>query len=205
MKSFILLIALLVAGSGYCQDWYQDGATLPADGIVYKVERMKYTVVLSNKKNVVSNLPNWCYKDGTELKTEEEYDAVDFKMISYEGLFYAFGETFSEEELAPLRLLKKSPFLLAYSAGPDGNMLEVSYILDAIPELMSIPPYKYAMLERKLKSYVKFKVNHYGQKLGFMHGSIFIFFSTIPPISELPPGGFVVKDEFEEELEEDPF
>lgn len=205
MKSFILLIALLVAGSGYSQDWYQDGATLPADGIVYKVERMKYTVVLSNEKNVVSNLPNWCYKDGTELKTEEEYDAVDFKMISYEGLFYAFGEAFSEEELAPLRLLKKSPFLLAYSAGPDGNMLEVSYILDAIPELMSIPPYKYAMLERKLKSYVKFKVNHYGQKLGFMHGSIFIFFSTIPPISELPPGGFVVKDEFEEELEEDPF
>lgn len=205
MKCFILLIALLVAGSGYCQDWYQDVTTVSADGIVYKVDRSKYTVLLSNVDNVFTQQPNWRYKDGTELKTEEEYDAVDFKMISYEGLFYAFGETFSEEELAPLRLLKKSPFLLAYSAGPDGSMLEVSYILDAIPELMSIPPYKYAMLERKLKSYVKFKVNHYGQKLGFMHGGIFIFFSTIPPISELPPGGFVVKDEFEEELEEDPF
>lgn len=205
MKCFILLIALLVSGFGYGQDWYQDGATLPADGIVYKVERMKYTVVLSNEKNVVSNLPNWCYKDGKELKTEEEYDAVDFKMISKDGLFRAFAETFSEEELAPLRFLEDSPLTLFYAVGPEGDMLEIVFFLDIEPELMSIPPYKFGLLERKLKSYVKFKVNHYGQKLGFMHGSIFIFFSTIPPISELPPGGFVVKDEFEEELEEDPF
>lgn len=194
MKKLLIFITFLsVVNYGYSQDWYQDGATLPADGIVYKVERMKYTVVLSNEKNVVSNLPNWCYKDGKELKTEEEYDAVYFKMISKDGLFRAFGETFSEEELAPLRLLKDSPLTLFYAVGPEGDMLEIVFFLDIEPELMSIPPYKFALLERKLKSYVKFKINHYGQKLGFMHGSIFINFSALQLIRDVPPGGFDVE------------
>lgn len=194
MKKLLIFIAFLsVVNYGYCQDWYQDGATVPADGIVYKVKRSGPSMLLSNVKNVVSSLPNWGYKDGTELKTEEEYDAVEFKMISKDGLFRAFAETFSQEELAPLRLIKESPFLLAYSVGPDGNLLEVSFILNTIPELMSIPPYKFGMLERKLKSYVKFRVNHYGQKLGFMHGGIFINFATMQLIRDIPPGGFDVE------------
>lgn len=204
MKCFILLIALLVAGSGYCQDWYQDGTTVPAGGIVYKVKRSAYTLHLSNVDNVMTQQPKWRYKDGTTLSSEEEYYAVDFDMISKEELFRAFAETFSEEELAPLRLLKNCPLSLYFAVGPSGSVLEVSFIMDAEPALLAIPPFKYGMLERKLKSYVKFKVNHYGQKLQFMQGEILINFATMQLIRDIPPGGFVVKDEFEEELEEDP-
>lgn len=194
MKKLLLFIVfLLFVNYGYCQDWYQDGTTIPAGGIVYKVKRSAYTLHLSNVDNVLTQQPKWRYKDGTTLSSEEEYYAVDFDMISKDGLFRAFAETFSEEELAPLRLLKESPLSLYFAVGPNGNVLEVSFIMDAEPALLEIPPFKYGMLERKLKSHVKFKVNHYGQKLQFMQGEISINFATMQLIRDIPPGGFDVE------------
>lgn len=194
MKKILIFIAFLfVVNYGYCQDWYQDVTTVSATGIVYKVDRSKYTVLLSNVDNVFTQQPNWRYKDGTELKTEEEYDVVDCRMISKDGLLQAFGETFTEDELVPLRLLKRSPLSIFYAVGPDGNILELSFIIECKPAMMAIPPFKFSMLERKIKSYVKFKVNHYGQKLQFMHGGDFVNFSTMQLIRDIPPGGFDVE------------
>lgn len=197
MKTILIFLAFLfVVNYGFCQDWYQNVTTVSAAGIVYKVDRSKYTVLLSNVDNVFTQQPNWRYKDGAELKTEEEYDVVDCRMISMDGLLQAFGETFTEDELAPLRLLKRSPLSIFYAVGPDGNILELSFIIECKPAMMAIPPFKFSMLERKIKSYVKFKVNHYGQKLQFMHGGDFVNFSTMQLIRDVPPGGFDV--EFEE-------
>lgn len=165
------------------QDYYnRDNVT--ADGITFAVKRSKYTFLLSNVLNCKDEIPNWYYKDGTELTTEEEINAVFFK--PFPGTIErAVRETFTEKEVASLRLLREAPIAVYYVISPEGDILELAYSITAIPQMLSLPPSKFALLEKNLKKYVKFKVGYFAQKLQFMTGDGFINFSQM---DRLPPG-----------------
>ena len=68
---------------------------------------------------------------------------------------------------------------IGYVISPAGVTEEVSFTIDYVPCMLSIPPEKYALLEKNLKRYVKWDVNLFGRKLQFMHGMSFVNFSKI--------------------------
>ncbi|WP_295903243.1 hypothetical protein [uncultured Alistipes sp.] len=80
MKNYILLLALTFATGAYCGTPYQDGSTVTANGITFKVENDKFGFALSNTANIYSHESNWRYKDGRKLETEDEYAVIDGTM-----------------------------------------------------------------------------------------------------------------------------
>ena len=73
-----------------------------------------------------------------------------------------------------------------YVVGPDGDTLEVTFIMDAVPELLSLPPETFALLEQNLKKYVKWEVNVYGQQLEFMQAISPVHFKKFRSIARFP-------------------
>lgn len=183
-NSIVIIFTCISIFHVQAQNFYKDREHVTADGITFKVSFDTYIFSLSNVLNTRDEIPNWYYKDGTELITEEEINAVFFK--PFPGTIErAVRETFTEEDVAPLRLLREAPIAVYYVIGSDGELLEVAFIIDAIPQMLSLPPSKFALLEKNLKKYVKFKVGYFAQKLQFMTGDGFINFSKM---DQLPPG-----------------
>ena len=98
----------------------------------------------------------------------------------------ALRKSFLDADIESLRSYKHSPMTIFYVVGPDGDTLEVTFIMDSIPELLSLPPETFALLEQNLKKYVKWEVNAYGQQLEFMQTRSFIHFQKVPLNSEVP-------------------
>lgn len=184
MKNSILFSALIFAIGGYCQNPYQGVTTVSADGITFEVKLTEASFVLSNKTNTYVNELPWRYKDGRELETEDEYAVVDAD-VSPGSQNRAIREAFGDTIISSLRSYNYSPMTIFYVIGPDGDTLEVSFIMDAVPELVSLAPKVFAALERNLKKYVKWKVNAYGRQLEFFHGRSYVKFDQVPLDSEL--------------------
>lgn len=98
----------------------------------------------------------------------------------------AFRKSFLDADIESLRFYKHSPMTIFYVVGPDGDTLEVTFIMDAVPELLSLPPETFALLEQNLKKYVKWEVNVYGQQLEFMQAISPVHFQKVPLNSEVP-------------------
>ncbi len=98
----------------------------------------------------------------------------------------AFRKSFLDADIESLRSYKHSPMTIFYVVGPDGDTLEVTFIMDAVPELLSLPPETFALLEQNLKKYVKWEVNVYGQQLEFMQAISPVHFQKVPLNSEVP-------------------
>lgn len=195
MKTWFLLLALCVAISGYGQSLYPDGGTVTADGITFKVEN-NIIFTLDNTANVYCDDPNWHYKDGRELETRDEYDAVH-ATAGPTAQERAIREAFGDELLLSLRAAYATqiycPLSIFYVVGPEGDTLEVSFIMNADSILLSIPPEVYAALEHNLKKYVKWKVNEFGKKLLFIQTMSAIPLKNVPLNSEfakLKPDGW---------------
>lgn len=185
MKNYILLLALTFATGAYCGNPYQDGSTVTADGITFEVKLSKYSFFLRNTANTRSQKANWRYKDGRKLETEDEYAVIDGTMKPG-GENLAFRKSFLDADIESLRFYKHSPMTIFYVVGPDGDTLEVTFIMDAVPELLSLPPETFALLEQNLKKYVKWEVNVYGQQLEFMQAISPVHFQKVPLNSEVP-------------------
>ena len=185
MKNYILLLALTFATGAYCGNPYQDGSTVTANGITFKVENDKFGFALSNTANIYSHEANWRYKDGRKLETEDEYAVIDGSMKPG-GENLAFRKSFLDANIKSLRSYEHSPMTIFYVVGPDGDTLEVTFIMDSVPELLSLPPEIFALLEQNLKKYVKWEVNKYGQQLEFMQAISPVHFQKVPLNSEVP-------------------
>lgn len=186
MKNYILLLALTFATGAYCQNPYQGVTVVSADGITFEVDFRWNGFLLSNTANIYAGEANWRYKDGRELETEDEYAVIDGSMKpGVENL--ALRKSLPDSVILSLRSYKYSPMTIFYVIGPDGDTLEVSFIMNAVPELLSLPPGTFALLEHNLKKYVKWEVNKYGQQLEFMQTSSFVHFQKVPLNSEVPP------------------
>lgn len=183
MKNTILLVFLAVAYGGYSQNYYQDGTTVSADGIVYKVKLSEASFMLSNTADFRGSTPFY-YQDGRELETLDEYAMIDAKSNNLDS--QALREALGDEVIASLRSYKYSPMVIFYVVGPDGTTLEVAFIMKPVPELLSLKPEVFADLERKLKKYVKWEVSELGRKVKYFHMTGFIGFRKVPLSSELP-------------------
>lgn len=184
MKNILLLLLLAFAIKGYSQNAYQNVKTVSADGIIFEVELDEYSFILSNITNIYDDEANWRYKDGRELETLDEYEVVDCSMKPG-GEGRAIREAFGDAVISSLRSYKHSRMTIFYVIGPNGDTLEVAFIMNPVPELVSLSPEVFAALERNLKKYVKWNVNAYGQQLEFFQVSTFIHFKNVPLDSEL--------------------
>lgn len=185
MKTIFLLLSLLFMTEAYCQqNTYQGVTAVSADGITFEVKLSKYSFFLRNAANTRSQRNVWRYKDGRELETEDEYAVVDAD-VSPGSQNRAIREAFGDTVISSLRSYNYSPMTIFYVIGPDGDTLEVSFIMDAVPELVSLAPKVFAALERNLKKYVKWEVNAYGRQLEFFHVQSFVKFDKVPLDSEL--------------------
>lgn len=141
---------------------------------------------MSNTANIYSHESNWRYKDGRKLETEDEYAVIDGTMKPGGGENLAFRKSFLDADIESLRSYKHSLMTIFYVVGPDGDTLEVTFIMDAVPELLSLPPETFALLEQNLKKYVKWEVNVYEQQLEFMQAISPVHFQKVPLNSEVP-------------------
>ena len=174
----VVISALLFVFSVSAQDYYTGHDRVSADGITFGVGMRHYTFSLDNVENIQMNQSGgYKYKDGTPV--EEEFDGYATAETRPGGVEKALMETFSQEEYEALRSNPDAKLVISYVISPKGNTTEVGFSLDYEPCMLSIPPEKYALLEKNLKRYVKWDVNLFGRKLQFMHGMSFVNFSKI--------------------------
>lgn len=183
MKTTLLLVALATALCAQSQNYYKNGVPAWGGPITFNVKLDDHSMVLSNINNTKDDEGNLFYKDGTVLATEGERNEVCLE-VAENSQYEALEATFNYEDLLPLCPLKGTPLSIYYVVSPEGKTLEVAFIIDAVPEMLAIPPWKYAELERNLKKYGKWKLNDFAQKLQFVSGFDFIRFKNIR--SQLP-------------------
>lgn len=194
--SYVLALSISVATVS-AQDYYSGRDTVSADGITFSVKKAQgIAFSLANVCNTLADLPQ-VYKDGREIEPEfEEYAYAE----SIDGTIEkAFTETFTREEYEKLRQDPEAGIVIYYTYSSEGLTQEVYFVCDDKPCLLAIAPAKFALLEKNLKKYAKWKVNAFGQKLKFMHGMSFANFSktnlryddpglTLPDIPRPDPG-----------------
>ncbi len=186
MKKIILFLLLFFASGVYAQSPYVDGATVTADGITFEVYLAGYTLGLSNIANVRGEWPLY-YKDGRKLKTEAEYMTANASLVDRNAIFRAVKEVLSEDVIKMFRKERYSPMRICYTVGPNGETLEVAFIMRAIPSILSLPPETFAALEKKLKQYVKWEPNEFAKGLTYFHMSGSVNFDKVPISGELYP------------------
>lgn len=181
MKKYILMLLALVAFYPVsAQDYYQNGVPVTADGITFNVEIRKYTWSLSNVENTRTEVANWRYKStGQEIQTEEEFDRLDYRLYDVNMVAKVLKDTFTPMEMAAIKRLPLSPMDIYYVFGPDGNVLEVAFTMDTTPELLSIPPVRFAQLEKNLKKHIRAYLNSFAQQMEFVGGGQIIVFRSI--------------------------
>ena len=97
-------------------------------------------------------------------------------------ILHEYSDGQQDEYRGSLVYYSNGEFSVPFGGGrlvSEGNTTEVGFSLDYEPCMLSIPPEKYALLEKNLKRYVKWDVNLFGRKLQFMHGMSFVNFSKI--------------------------
>lgn len=60
-----------------------------------------------------------------------------------------------------------------------GNTPVVRFVMATIPEMLAMPPSKFAQLEKNLKKDVKWDVSALGRKLQYIYGMTFVNFSRV--------------------------
>ena len=181
MKKYILMLLALVAFYPVsAQDYYQNGVPVTADEITFNVKLDKYLFYLSNIQNTRTAVANWRYKStGQEIQTEEEFDRLDYGLYDVNMVAKVLKDTFTPMEMAAIKRLPLSPMKIYYVFGPDGNVLEISLIMDPVPELLSIPPVRFAQLEKNLKKHIRAYLNSFAQQMEFVGGGQIIVFRSI--------------------------
>ncbi len=184
MKRFLAIIMLFFALTASAQNIYHSETVVEVDGVKYDVKHTQHTFSVSNQANRLSSEANWRYLDGTTLKTEAEYNLCDAE-TKVATVYRALRETFGDNVIKALRVRAFSPMYICYVVSPEGETLEVSFIMDRIEPFLSIPISSFATLENKLKEYVVWEPNEYARKLQFIQVIGFVNFDMVPLSSEL--------------------
>ncbi len=180
MKKYVLFVLALIAlRTVSAQNYYQDGVPVTADGITFNVEISKYIWSLSNIENTRTDVVNWRYKsDGREIGPEE-FNRIEFELYDVNRVAKVFKDTFTPMEIAALKRVDGSPMNVYYVFGPDGNILEVAFTMSPIPEFLSIPPVRFARLEKNLKKHIRAYLNPFAQQMEFVGAGQIIGFRFI--------------------------
>ena len=176
-RIFILGLSFFLSDIVFAQDYYTGNKTVTADSVIFDVTFGYSVFSLDNINNVKDRDPNLYYKDGTPLEVDYS-DALKGK--AFPGTINrAFVSTFTKDEYHRLQQLPKFSFGITYVVDSAGNTLEVRFAISIIPEMLAMPPSKFAQLEKNLKKYVKWDVTPLGQKLQYIYGMTFVNFSRV--------------------------
>ncbi len=191
MKRIFAILILLFAARVSAQtlpDYYENKNNITTSGITFAVrygllggEDVKAVVALSNVKNVLSH-EEMTFADGTEL-SDDEYDSIVIR-TEEASVIRIICEVFGDVAISALRAYNGSPLKILFVVGPDGNTKEVAFTLTGTTFMLSIPPARFAALEKRLMG-VKWNLNDFARSLNFVHTRCFINFKQIPLSSEL--------------------
>jgi hypothetical protein len=175
---FLLLLMAFCAELCPAQNYYTDKSEVTANGIIYKVTDMgKYVFSLHNISNTLGDETETYYKDGRKLEYENYYKIRTKPLAG--TMAKAFTETFTKAEYNELRKIKDALMIIHFFINPDGTIIELRFTLDKEPEMLSIPPSKFALLEKNLKKYVTFELSDFAKGLKNIYRPNNINFSTM--------------------------
>lgn len=186
-----LYLALLLLSAGVCRaqtdNVYQHGAQFTFDGITFTVDRTWttfMTLTLYRNNNWLDE-KQWYYADsGLPLATDDEYAVVRYRINDKYGHIRAMQEIFTEEEIAALSTEKYAPLTLYCAFDTEGELQEVSFLIDLLEPLMQVSPDRYARLIKLLKERLKLIYEPDSLKVQFVTLRVFVRFDNwdkIPP------------------------
>ena len=142
-------------------------------------------IALSNAANELLDQPI-VRLDGTEL-TEAEYEDLSVGELEAGTLQQALLQTFTQEEYKAL-VQGKDVMRLLLVQRFDGCIAEVAFFIRDSPRTAALPPEKYALLERNIKSYVRYSLTAEEKQLKFVRMEIILNFAKMR-LFYLKPGG----------------
>ncbi len=186
MRYLLLIIcAIICVDAAYAQNYYVHGIDVSADGITYDVTHTPGVIALSNAANELLDQPI-VRLDGTEL-TEAEYEDLSVGELEAGTLQQALLQTFTQEEYKAL-VQGKDVMRLLLVQRFDGCIAEVAFFIRDSPRTAALPPEKYALLERSIKSYVRYSLTAEEKQLKFVRMEIILNFAKMR-LFYLKPGG----------------
>jgi len=156
MKRFLLILIISSSTVSYGQvNYYEGKDTLHIGNEIYRIERYEDVFIyISNIKNTKKS-DEIFYVDGTPVPEREVFYKIENNGDNA-GLWRAARETFTPEEIASLYDERIS---IGYYVLPDGTVTDVKFTIPQKDIFYSIPPEKWATLEKKIKKYEKFQLS----------------------------------------------
>ena len=162
----------------YGQDAFNRTKNVTAGDITFLQRTSQYVIGYSNILNKWINAPYLQFKDGTPLD-EYDYDAFDLKS-SQASFDQAIRMTFTKKEMDELKNNPPARMTFYYVVSPEGETLEVAFIIPKESKILTdLPPEKFALLEKNLKKYLKWTVDDFGKTMLFLHAWRIVDFPTM--------------------------
>ncbi len=182
MKKIVLFLCwglaaqVVFAQNYYREGVYTDGYDLKAGDITFEVRSNGLDIILDNVTNELLNKPI-VRLDGKPL-TLEEYEALEEGELDIPSVQTAFRETFTESEYRALQA-GKDYMSLYMNISPEGRMTEVVFFIAGTPRTRAVPPEKYALLEKNLKTYLRYRVSDDEKRWQFFRLAVPIAFRSL--------------------------
>lgn len=162
MKTILILFAVMIGLEGYTQNYYSEDYAKGND------VTFKCTTLFANTR-VISNITNrkimalQVLKDGTDAGPDH-YKKIRSNDTNYDKLFKIIRTSFTQTEI---ELLKQAEALLVLDIiiAPDGQILEVGFLLPKNSPLCSIKPDTYYQVEQAIKSQINYTWDDRTRKL----------------------------------------
>ncbi len=164
MKKWMILCCLL-GWAQYLlgQNYYKGKNTVTAEGTTYAVVYTKYLFQLKSTNDQYENTSLY-YKDGRPY--EEEYFTDPCIFPDNQEFNEVLKETFTQAEYKRLSNIKKrTTFDLGFVVDPQGNIVEMYFLLSTHPEIVSLPPERFVQLERNMKAKLHWELTDFGKQL----------------------------------------
>lgn len=153
MKTILILFALMIGLEGYTQNYYSKDYAKGAN-VTYKCTT-RFT-----KKRLVSNITNQKVMSLQVLKNGSDagpdfYRKICSNDLNNEKLYGIFRTSFTSAEIERLKMAE-ARLLLDIIIAPEGNILEVGFLLPPNSPLFSIKPDTLYQVEQAIKSQIHY-------------------------------------------------
>ncbi len=193
MRYLLLLFGISYVSVAQAQYPYMDGTTETADEITFYVERIVPNCI--QLKNVCNTLSD---RQPENLQGEPVIPwEIEMGELDVEAFKRAFEESFTEDEQILMKE-RGSKIRLFLTKDSNGSLLEVSFLIYALPGMPIFPPSKFAQYEKNLKKYVRWKnITEDEKKLKFIHESMLLNLRALAPDAVFKGGEPIGAEELE--------
>ena len=170
MKKYVLLLlAATIVAAAEAQTNYYDGQTIYIDPtLTLKCDNDGSGIILENIHDPVIDVEFPANSDPNEVALMMAQNQC---FVSNQAFLSAFHETFTASELTSLA---NQSILVDFTINQQGDVVSCGLIFDNVPCFLAISPQKYALLYKKLKTYVKVYVQNKQINYWSTGGTIYI-------------------------------